>query len=672
MADKPLVQQDTAKNIGDVITLIKPDNAYLFIEAFWSVLNSKWHEIDRVRTDKFYLLMREIIHASFQLLDDREWDIKNVKKMMDIYTRYCLDTSKTYIPAGIPSHVISCFHDELSKIVEDTDEINIHYDILMNTLFGALPPNEKNRNIAIHDSFEINVFPKVIEFMDKHKSSNGPIHKQFIKVKSLIHQILLESKLSKQRHDFVQSQLDELNELIVGGDINNITKNPPVVHYKDAPIAYKQTKEPQPKKETTKKPSTEVKSVEDSTPASSSPQKRQLINEDHAKPGKIQKLHYTAASINEDELALLRDEQLFEISPEVFYDEDDSDDSNDKPESNILLVPSTSFIVTDQTEEDANLSNFIDQDQESSDFVINSHLTNEQLTQIDTLLRANAGDNPSTLNLDLPAPLSSFSTSELLDLDAKVTSGLDVDAEADLELGEPESRYLDPQSIYVLSQLCYPAFPDVQEDEDDDEEDEDYEDEEEVEDEDDEESESEDSDVNINEGENIIISKSDSVSVEGAQEPFRFKLPADFVPVEGEPMEICSPSEERTPSPGPGIQLPAENGSYSAGKLNSVRFCLGKNTIRTFPFNSLPDLEKIKVRKELSPTKSAIKSHTPYEYVSECMRTNNDRDIKQATLINTNKNIIAERGIEMATQKRLRAIAQRRGNKNNRNNRNRR
>ncbi|KXN73619.1 hypothetical protein CONCODRAFT_35572, partial [Conidiobolus coronatus NRRL 28638] len=119
MADKPIVQQDTAKNIGDVITLIKPDNAYLFIEAFWSVLNSKWHEIDRIRTDKFYLLMREIIHASFQLLDDRKWDIKNVKKMMDIYTRYCLDTSKTHIPAGIPSHVISCFHDELSKIVED-------------------------------------------------------------------------------------------------------------------------------------------------------------------------------------------------------------------------------------------------------------------------------------------------------------------------------------------------------------------------------------------------------------------------------------------------------------------------------------------------------------------------------------------------------------------------
>ena len=47
----------------------------LFCETFLSTMEREWHGIDRLRMDKFYLLIRCMLHQIFILLKNNAWDI---------------------------------------------------------------------------------------------------------------------------------------------------------------------------------------------------------------------------------------------------------------------------------------------------------------------------------------------------------------------------------------------------------------------------------------------------------------------------------------------------------------------------------------------------------------------------------------------------------------------
>ena len=57
-SDKRAVQADLAERLTALVHVMPPSKQPLFIEVFWATLTREWHGIDRLRLDKFYMLMR--------------------------------------------------------------------------------------------------------------------------------------------------------------------------------------------------------------------------------------------------------------------------------------------------------------------------------------------------------------------------------------------------------------------------------------------------------------------------------------------------------------------------------------------------------------------------------------------------------------------------------------
>ena len=92
MSDKPLVQQALASDIAEIVLSIpKTTSALAFLRGFWESIVREWAGIDRLRCvhwflskflivdlllriDKYYMLVRRFVNASFRLLVRAEWE----------------------------------------------------------------------------------------------------------------------------------------------------------------------------------------------------------------------------------------------------------------------------------------------------------------------------------------------------------------------------------------------------------------------------------------------------------------------------------------------------------------------------------------------------------------------------------------------------------------------
>ncbi|CED85031.1 Nucleolar protein NOP52/RRP1 [Phaffia rhodozyma] len=89
MSDKPLVQQALATELSDLILLIDPKGcenmgertlaALEFVGGFWDSIVREWSGIDRLRMDKYYMLIRRFLNATFRLLQRDNWRKESIE-----------------------------------------------------------------------------------------------------------------------------------------------------------------------------------------------------------------------------------------------------------------------------------------------------------------------------------------------------------------------------------------------------------------------------------------------------------------------------------------------------------------------------------------------------------------------------------------------------------------
>ncbi|KXN65861.1 hypothetical protein CONCODRAFT_74054 [Conidiobolus coronatus NRRL 28638] len=232
-------QEVAAKIISNVaFNLTKPDRAFLFIEAFWTVLNSQWPDIHRTHLNKIYMLMSENIRSSFKLLEYNQWEISAVRSLIDIYIRKCFDIKHHNISSAVPPYIISCFHEQFSKIDDNTTRIGSHYELLISTFLEAIPKTHGKSIQSVYKELEIYIFPKLVNFIENHNSDYGPKYGQFIKVKTQIYKIQLVSKLSKEKHEYIQSQLNDIYEFIIGDNPTKYLQRSSVVHLTESAMSF--------------------------------------------------------------------------------------------------------------------------------------------------------------------------------------------------------------------------------------------------------------------------------------------------------------------------------------------------------------------------------------------------------------------------------------------------
>ncbi|KFV10271.1 Ribosomal RNA processing protein 1 B, partial [Pterocles gutturalis] len=116
MQDKPLLQEELAGNISQLIHVIQNTEArHLFIQTFWQTMNREWNGIDNLRLDKYYMLMRMILRQSFEVLKRNEWDESLIELFLQLLMKEVMDPDSN-APTGIKLHFVDIYLDELAKV----------------------------------------------------------------------------------------------------------------------------------------------------------------------------------------------------------------------------------------------------------------------------------------------------------------------------------------------------------------------------------------------------------------------------------------------------------------------------------------------------------------------------------------------------------------------------
>uniref|UniRef100_A0A8C8SCI6 RRP1B protein n=1 Tax=Pelusios castaneus TaxID=367368 RepID=A0A8C8SCI6_9SAUR len=115
MQDKPLLQEELASNISQLIHVIQNmESQHLFIQTFWQTMNREWNGIDRLRLDKYYTLIRMVLRQSFEVLKRNGWDESLIEPFLHLLMKEVMHPESN-APNGIKFHFIDIYLEELAK-----------------------------------------------------------------------------------------------------------------------------------------------------------------------------------------------------------------------------------------------------------------------------------------------------------------------------------------------------------------------------------------------------------------------------------------------------------------------------------------------------------------------------------------------------------------------------
>ncbi|KAF4623826.1 hypothetical protein D9613_002231 [Agrocybe pediades] len=123
MSDKPLVQQALATELADIVLSITSTPLSLsFLRGFWETTVREWSGIDYLRIDKYYMLIRRFVNATFRLLIREKWDDSTCREYNQILTRQGgpLCPSDIRVPASLCYHIADIYVEELDKALGTT------------------------------------------------------------------------------------------------------------------------------------------------------------------------------------------------------------------------------------------------------------------------------------------------------------------------------------------------------------------------------------------------------------------------------------------------------------------------------------------------------------------------------------------------------------------------
>ncbi|KAH7338919.1 Nop52-domain-containing protein [Rhizoctonia solani] len=124
MSDKPLVQQDLSSELANLVLVIPSlESAIGFVHGFWEAMVREWAGIDRYRINKYYMLIRRFVNATFRLLLKHEWNNEACDAINGILQGsggpLCPD-DKT-VPASLSYHLADIYLEELDKALDTSD-----------------------------------------------------------------------------------------------------------------------------------------------------------------------------------------------------------------------------------------------------------------------------------------------------------------------------------------------------------------------------------------------------------------------------------------------------------------------------------------------------------------------------------------------------------------------
>ncbi|KAG8933482.1 hypothetical protein FRC02_011771 [Tulasnella sp. 418] len=173
-SDKPLVQQELATELANMLLLIPtPEAALDFLRGFWEMMVREWTGIDHLRLDKFYMLVRRFVNGSFRLLMSTDWEAKYVDEYNVIMdgSGGPLSYGDRRVPPSISYHLADIYLEELDKVLADTSSRDTPVIKLLSP-FTILASRTSNN--ATYTRLQNDLFEPLLSALSSSKSDDEP------------------------------------------------------------------------------------------------------------------------------------------------------------------------------------------------------------------------------------------------------------------------------------------------------------------------------------------------------------------------------------------------------------------------------------------------------------------------------------------------------------------
>lgn len=115
-ADRAAFQADLAVRLAEILPTLSEKVAFLYFTVFLSTMRREWFGIDRLRLDKFMMLVRKFVRALFQYLQAQQWELEIVTKFMSHIQTDVLLSTDSHPAAGLMYHIADVFVVELKEV----------------------------------------------------------------------------------------------------------------------------------------------------------------------------------------------------------------------------------------------------------------------------------------------------------------------------------------------------------------------------------------------------------------------------------------------------------------------------------------------------------------------------------------------------------------------------
>ncbi|GAA5888524.1 hypothetical protein JCM5296_001056 [Sporobolomyces johnsonii] len=181
MSDKPLVQQALAQSLADLTLDVRPKSktnngrverfraAMCYLRGFWEAVVREWGGLDRLRLDKFYMLIRRFVHVALRLLQREAWDERAIAEYSELLTGPGgpLHVTDSKIPHSLAYHLADIFLDELERLCtatvsaeSDSPSRTVPLNLLLTPFYTTLAAAP---SLTLFTRFTDNVFSPLLD-----------------------------------------------------------------------------------------------------------------------------------------------------------------------------------------------------------------------------------------------------------------------------------------------------------------------------------------------------------------------------------------------------------------------------------------------------------------------------------------------------------------------------
>eukprot|EP00529_Nitzschia_sp_RCC80_P010465 CAMPEP_0113505150 /NCGR_PEP_ID=MMETSP0014_2-20120614/35145_1 /TAXON_ID=2857 /ORGANISM="Nitzschia sp." /LENGTH=791 /DNA_ID=CAMNT_0000400407 /DNA_START=55 /DNA_END=2430 /DNA_ORIENTATION=- /assembly_acc=CAM_ASM_000159 len=163
----------------------------LFVRTFFKTIRRDWHKMDKYRIDKFYTLIRYMVHEIYSYLKERLWHFGMIRMFNDVLFEEVLRET----PNGLRYHLVDVSLEELAKVAatakestgedEDGDEASMSPPFTTDVFIDIMEPFlAMSQTGAKDDTVQRRVMERVFE--------------RFLEEYSIVSEIALQQKQQEE------------------------------------------------------------------------------------------------------------------------------------------------------------------------------------------------------------------------------------------------------------------------------------------------------------------------------------------------------------------------------------------------------------------------------------------------------------------------------------------